>query len=364
MAFQSDYTGHWMGEDGTDYGDNEQAARQGRPNETTPGGSGVTLPSASASAPGFDLNAFYLGPEGIGRAPDKTEIDTDTHTINSYGVDAFKQDFQKRRAPTNNRTADSQSAAGNTLYGSGTNNALNIPWWKLHAAAERSAHRDGAGGSALPVSGEHVLRSVDLAAGRPDHQSAQRADEPAAEFGAVAVDERSCSSASGELSSSPGYSPEERALLNTQAFEPIEAQRQAAQKRVLERASMRGILPSSGLVQDEYATNDRSADQLRTVANRDLTINEINKRQADLGTALQLGQAATAQDQSTRTQALSLATLLYQLPIQAQNQALAVINGTGSPQSLLPYVIQLAQAGAQNNADAARQAGLLAGLFQ
>jgi hypothetical protein len=363
MAFQSDYTGHWMGEDGTDYGDNEQAARQGRPNETTPGGSGVTLPSASASAPGFDLNAFYLGPEGIGRAPDKTEIDTDTHTINSYGVDAFKQDFQKRRAPTNNRTADSQSAAGNTLYGSGTNNALNIPGGSFTPQPNDPRIATGQAGQPYPYPGntfsdpwtsqlEGLITNQLNALTNPQPNSAQ---SQLMNF----LQQRF-----GELSSSPGYSPEERALLNTQAFEPIEAQRQAAQKRVLERASMRGILPSSGLVQDEYATNDRSADQLRTVANRDLTINEINKRQADLGTALQLGQAATAQDQSTRTQALSLATLLYQLPIQAQNQALAVINGTGSPQSLLPYVIQLAQAGAQNNADAARQAGLLAGLFQ
>lgn len=166
----------------------------------------------------------------------------------------------------------------------------------------------------------------------------------------------------GDLSSTPGYSDADRALLNTQALEPIEALRQASNKRVLERASARGFLPSSGLVQDEYAQNDRYHDQLRTVANRDLAVNAITKRTQDVATAAQLGQAATAQEQAQRNQALSLATLLYQLPINAQNQALAVINGTGGPQSLLPYVVQMAQAGQQNNAQFWNSLGMLAGL--
>lgn len=171
-----------------------------------------------------------------------------------------------------------------------------------------------------------------------------------------------------ELSSNPGYSPQEQALLNTQALEPIEDLRAASNRRAIENASVRGFLPSSGLTHQVAGANgipenvDTAYDRMRTVANRDLGINAINKRNQDLATAVQLGQGAVSQDQNVRNQALQLATLLYQLPINAQNQALSVINGTGSPSSLLPYIIQMAQANQNNSAGFWSSIGALAGL--
>lgn len=173
----------------------------------------------------------------------------------------------------------------------------------------------------------------------------------------------------GELSNNPGYSTAEQALLNTQAFEPIESMRNASNRRAIERASARGFLPSSGLTyqtESPYGGNeslDTTYDRMRTVANRDLAINNINKRNADLTSAAQIGTAAQSNEQSVRNQALQLATLLYQLPINAQNQALAVINGTGSPVSLLPYIMQMAQSNQANSANFWGSIGSLAGLF-
>lgn len=152
-----------------------------------------------------------------------------------------------------------------------------------------------------------------------------------------------------DLSTSNGYSPEEQAILNTQALEPIEAQRQASQQRALERASLRGILPSSGVVSGgstgELSANDRFYDQMRTVANRDLAVNQIQKRQSDLNQALAMVQGLSGNESSQQAKALQLSTLLRQLPIDAQNQALNVINGTGSPSNLLALVNQMVTQG-------------------
>ena len=156
----------------------------------------------------------------------------------------------------------------------------------------------------------------------------------------------------GELSTSNGYSPDELAVLRTQALEPIEANRQASQKRVMERAGARGMLPSSGLIQDEQRTVDRDFDKLRTAADRDLAINSINERGRRQGEALNLGQLGISIPQQQNAQALNVGQMLYNLPRQAMLDAQGVINGSAPQNMISPYVQLLQQ---QQNADAIRR---------
>jgi hypothetical protein len=186
------------------------------------------------------------------------------------------------------------------------------------------------------------------------------------------------------LSTSQGYSPDELAVLQTQMRDPIEADRAAAQQRTLERASARGILPSSGVVQDEQRLNDLAANKLRASGARDIAINAIQKQQQDRQMAMTLGQLgiqipqqqdqqalavaqALTQGRQSRVndalnlanlgvtipdqrdaQALNVANSLYQLPRTAMNDALAVVNGS-SPTSALSPLIQLQQLAQQNS---------------
>jgi len=145
-----------------------------------------------------------------------------------------------------------------------------------------------------------------------------------------------------ELSGSPGYSPQEMALLNTQAFEPIEQLRQQSQRNVLERASRRGMLPSSGLVEDQAQNIDRQFDTMRTVANRDLAVNALNQRATDQARAVQLAQLGLNVPNTLGQQQLDVANLLYQLPRNAMMDSLAVVNAS-SPQSSLGSLLQLMQ---------------------
>lgn len=147
-----------------------------------------------------------------------------------------------------------------------------------------------------------------------------------------------------DLSTNPGYSPAEQAMLNTQAFEPIEALRRQSQQNELQRTSRAGYLPTSGITNQNQIDIDRSADQMRTVANRDLAINAIGRRNQDLNQALDIGrlQALTI-PAGQRSEELALANLLYQLPRTAMFDALSVINGSPNSSDAFNQALQLAQ---------------------
>lgn len=182
-----------------------------------------------------------------------------------------------------------------------------------------------------------------------------------------------------ELSQTPGYSPEELAIMRTQMLEPIERDRAAGRNRVLERTAARGMLPSSGLnEQDLQMLVDRPAEERRVAAQRDLAINAIDQRRNDLNQAMQVGQVAGMQipewqrqqyqrdltnmlnlgrlggieipglmrdeDRQRRNEALQLASLGYELPGRALQESLAVINGSPGPDSLFNQAVQLENA--------------------
>jgi hypothetical protein len=182
------------------------------------------------------------------------------------------------------------------------------------------------------------------------------------------------------LTTTPGYSPQDLAVLRTQALEPIEQDRAASQQRALQRAAAAGYLPTSGITGLTQAPNggvesiDMPYDRLRAQAERDLAINAINKRNSDLQQALQLGQIAgvqipqtqRAEDQQRRSELLNLTSILYDLPARAEQQALAVVNGTEGPKDLFSQSVQAQQAAMQQqqaNANLGYQIGqLIAGM--
>lgn len=148
-----------------------------------------------------------------------------------------------------------------------------------------------------------------------------------------------------EISQNPGYAPEELALLRTQAFEPVEQQRQATQRRALERTAARGFLPSSGLSLEESRDIDTDFDRMRTALDRDLAINAINQRRSRLGDALQMARAAyeipTSDERTRFSDQLTRSSLLAELPDRALNRALSVLGATPGPESLFSQAIQL-----------------------
>ena len=160
-----------------------------------------------------------------------------------------------------------------------------------------------------------------------------------------------------DLSETPGYSPDELAVLRTQALEPIEQDRTASNQRALQRAAAGGYLPTSGITQLTAAPNggtetiDTSYDRMRAAVQRDLALKAIDQRNADLNQAMQVGQLAgitipqgqRAEDQQRRSELVQLAQLLYNLPRQAMLDAQGVVNGTSGPNDVYTQALQIQQ---------------------
>jgi hypothetical protein len=245
----------------------------------------------------FDLAAEYRN--FLGRAPDAGELATEPGNVERYGLEQLRSNLRDRAK--NNPSGVAPSGGGPRGIG---------PLFDDPASAQLQGIAQAQMGEVRSNPGLNSLMAF--------------LDK---EF--------------SRLSTNPGYSPEDLAILNTQAFEPIEQRRQADQRRVLERTSARGFLPSSGLTEDLSQQADTEANRQRTVAGRDLAINAIGQRRADLDRALQLGSLRGLDiPRSQRSEELALAQLLYQMPRNALMDLLAVINGSPSSTDIFSQQLQ------------------------
>lgn len=188
----------------------------------------------------------------------------------------------------------------------------------------------------------------------------------------------------------PAYTGAESEVLRTQALDPIEADRQAAQQRALQNISARGMDPTSGIAQQLLNDVNASFDRSRAGAQNQLAYNTINEQrsreqeaqqllgyipqaqsaaaQGDLefvqslnnalnqleqgsiasaGQSAALGQQTRNEEQARRQEALSLAAMLQQLPTTALQQSMAAIGMGPSPESLANTAISLYGIGQQ-----------------
>ncbi|MGE0445583.1 MAG: hypothetical protein AB7P99_10165 [Vicinamibacterales bacterium] len=167
-----------------------------------------------------------------------------------------------------------------------------------------------------------------------------------------------------KMANSDGFTPEELAMLRTQALEPINAQRDTAQQRVLERAGLRGILPGSGVVQSEAANTDRAFAAMQGAAQRDIGLQNINRRDQNLQNALNLGQLAVALPDQRNAQALNIAQMLYQVPRNALQDALMVVNSANPSAAIGPMISLFGQQQNQANWNTANSQQNQAALWQ
>jgi hypothetical protein len=95
-------------------------------------------------------------------------------------------------------------------------------------------------------------------------------------------------------------------------------------------------------VEDEAQESDRFYDQMRTVANRDLSINALNRRRGDQQQAINLAEMGLNIPNQLGQQQIGVANQLYQIPRNAMMDSLAVLNAS-SPQQGIGSLIQLLQ---------------------
>lgn len=124
----------------------------------------------------------------------------------------------------------------------------------------------------------------------------------------------------GELMQ-PAYTGQEQEVLRTYALDPIERDRAASHKRSLDRTSQRGFLPSSGLAELDAQGVDQHFDRLRAEAQGEQAYRTIGEQR------------------SREQEAQQLLALLYELPNNALQQALAAMGMGPSPESVFSQMM-------------------------
>lgn len=159
----------------------------------------------------------------------------------------------------------------------------------------------------------------------------------------------------------PAYTPQQMDTLQTQALDPLTSQRDAMRQQILQRASQRGLDPSSGIVQDEINQLDRSLSQQRSQRQGQFAANAVNlDRQNQQLSGQVLAQIAALQEQNfqgNENRALQALQLLQQIPQYADKRlqlALSSMQGNQTnPASLMSLLNSFQNSGLTNqNMDA------------
>lgn len=158
----------------------------------------------------------------------------------------------------------------------------------------------------------------------------------------------------------PGYTGAEGEVIRTGALDPIEQDRSAAKKRVLERLSARGLNPDSGIAQQALLEVDKAFDAVRGTTQTTLTTNDLARRedrqqraekiggqmvdindarsreQLDVFQALEmLSQTMRDEEEARSREAIGYAGGLNDLSAQRLQLAMQAAGMGGNPSSLL-----------------------------
>lgn len=162
------------------------------------------------------------------------------------------------------------------------------------------------------------------------------------------------------------YTGQQQEILRTQALDPIEADRAAANKRALQQISARGLTPESGISQDLMNQVNNVFDKARTgaqgnIAYQSIAQDQANKNQAQqlLGLIpsvqragatgdLSLMEAMNAAINQPGAQAVNYANQNYQLPRNAMNDALGIMGMSPNPSNTFNNALGLYNTQTQN----------------
>ena len=166
----------------------------------------------------------------------------------------------------------------------------------------------------------------------------------------------------------PGRTGAEQEVINTQAIEPLQLERAAAKRKMVEQLAARNIPPESGIFQEALLSIDRAFDGALAQTRSGLTADELARREARLqeagqvgaslvdipdarsrealGTAEQLSTLSSSvrgEEEARRNQALSLVGFLANLGPERMQQAMSALGITGAtPTSSLDSLLKIA----------------------
>lgn len=142
----------------------------------------------------------------------------------------------------------------------------------------------------------------------------------------------------------PVYTPAEMELMQTQAWDPMQQQRDAAKQQLIQRLGAQGISPSSGIFERALEDLDRQFQQAHTTQQGQFSNQAIGLSRQNAATAATLAPQISALEQaqtSWQDQRSLQAELLAALIPQMASQRLRDANGAMSPINISSLFQQL-----------------------
>lgn len=154
----------------------------------------------------------------------------------------------------------------------------------------------------------------------------------------------------------PVYTPAEMELMQTQAWDPMQQQHDAAKQQLIQRLGAQGISPSSGIFEKALEDLDRQFQQAHTQVQSGFANSAIDRQRQNWATAATLApqisnfeQAQTSWQDSRSLQAEMLAALIPQMASQRLRDASGSIQGL-NPTGLLSMLQSFQNQGYGQNA--------------
>ena len=139
----------------------------------------------------------------------------------------------------------------------------------------------------------------------------------------------------------PAYSPNEMDLMQTQALDPLERQRQAERQQVTQRLANRGISQTSGVFEEGIRDVDKRFDEMRTRTQSGFATDAVHQQQQNAQQAAGIGQllaslqeAQASGDEGRAFQALNLFRQIPDLADRRLSMAQQTLNPL-NPMALL-----------------------------
>lgn len=314
-----------------------------------PGGAGplsgpAPTPAARSANDLAGLNSQY------GFNVDASDVQSYLNGVGS--VSDYDARMKARAASSNSRTVDSQSAAGNALYGSGTGNTANVPgaaYGPSTGGAATAAPSYPKFANTSPTFDDPASRLLeDYALDRfkmrqnPDPNSGTAMYE---QYAKQLID----------TLKGPVYSAGDESIIKGRANDAITTEEAQTQRQWLDELARRNIQPSSGVALDGLLKIKNHYAGLRTQVDSQFAQNAIDQTRQQRTQVLDTyGQLANSEESRMR-EALTYATLPYEMQNNSFQRNLQLVGAGGSPSSLLQSALSMFNAGNAANAQQSQQ---------
>lgn len=332
------------------YLQDDENRRENAGDQPTSGTMPVSAPVLlqQSQAPTYDIGAAYRS--ALGRDPDARELASEQENLGKYGSAQLEANLRERAKSTGDRIYDSQSAAGNAMYGSGTNNATNTPTGGYQAPAFRNTSPTFSDPSQRLIEDSSLARYAQL-------------QNPGANSG-QAMYEQEIKNLIQTLKG-PVYSAGDEATIKAGALDAVMRDRDQTKQRWLEEVSRRGMAPSSGPALEGLRRIDEHYKTLQTTVDAQFARDAIDQTRAQRQQVVSNAGLLAGTENNRLDQALDVARIPYNLSNDAFSRNLSLVNTGGSPSSLLNSALQLYAANQQASAYNSQQRQALAnGLLQ